>query len=89
MGPTFKCIAKTQFSRYKYGDRFFYTHSNSPYPFTPYQLAEIKNFSFSKLLCAVTDIKKVPLNGLFNPSARNYLIDCNSLRTLDLIAWKE
>lgn len=29
------CIMAEQFYRYKYGDRFFYSHPNNPHPFTP------------------------------------------------------
>lgn len=34
MGKISGCITAEQFYRYKYGDRFFYTHRNSPHKFS-------------------------------------------------------
>lgn len=34
VGKITQCIIEEQFFRYKYGDRFFYSHTNGPYPLT-------------------------------------------------------
>lgn len=33
-GPVARYILEEQFYRFRYGDRFFYSHENNPYPFT-------------------------------------------------------
>lgn len=34
-GPVGTYLLEEQFYRFKYGNRFFYSHKNNPHPFTP------------------------------------------------------
>lgn len=34
-GPVGTYILEEQFYRFKYGNRFYYSHENNPHPFTP------------------------------------------------------
>lgn len=45
MGKIGGCIVAEQFYRHKYGDRFFYSHPNGPYPFTKSEFKlDLRNF---------------------------------------------
>lgn len=35
LGPVSRYIIEEQFYRFKFGNRFFYSHKNNPHPFTP------------------------------------------------------
>lgn len=41
VGETFTCIIGKQFISSKFGDRFFYTFKESPYPFNQHQIGQI------------------------------------------------
>ncbi|XP_062573136.1 peroxidase-like protein [Saccostrea cucullata] len=61
LGPTFQCLIALQFSLYKHGDRFWYERTFPENPlaaFTPAQLAQIKQTTYSKILCSV--VKDIP-----------------------------
>ncbi|XP_061178613.1 peroxidase-like protein [Saccostrea echinata] len=56
LGPTFQCLIALQFSFYKHGDRFWYERTSPENPvaaFTSAQLAQIKQITYSKILCSV------------------------------------
>lgn len=56
LGPTFQCLIAYQFSLYKHGDRFWYERTFPENPlaaFTPGQLAQIKQTTYSKIMCSV------------------------------------
>jgi peroxidase len=51
VGPTFACIIGAQFNRLLYGDRFFYTHTNTVGALTSAQLANIRARNFGGVIC--------------------------------------
>ncbi|XP_061177755.1 peroxidase-like protein [Saccostrea echinata] len=56
LGPTFQCLIGFQFSLYKQGDRFWYERTFPENPlaaFTKDELAEIKQTTYSKIMCSV------------------------------------
>lgn len=56
LGPTFQCLIAYQFSLYKHGDRFWYERTFPENPvaaFTQAQLAQIKQTTYSKIMCSV------------------------------------
>ncbi|XP_055996607.1 peroxidase-like protein [Ostrea edulis] len=69
LGPTFQCIIAYQFSLYKHGDRFWYERTFPENPvaaFNPAELAQIKQTTYSKILCSV--MKNIGVPHSFQPS---------------------
>ncbi|XP_055999997.1 peroxidase-like protein [Ostrea edulis] len=89
LGPTFQCIIAYQFSLYKHGDRFWYERTfpeNQVAAFTPAQLAQIKQITYSKILCSVVKDIGPGITHSFQPSlmlrpniAGNSPVSCNLL----------
>lgn len=49
MGNIGGCLVAKQFSNFKYGDRFFYSHRNNPHSFTPGMRYIMENIHIFKL----------------------------------------
>lgn len=61
-GPTFSWILTNQLIRSKQGDRYFYTNSNQPKPFTKPQMEQIKKITLARIMCDNSDILKIQPN---------------------------
>ncbi|XP_062573137.1 peroxidase-like protein [Saccostrea cucullata] len=73
LGPTFQCLIGLQFHLYKHGDRFWYERQfpeNRLAAFTQAELAQIKQTTYSKIMCSV--LKNI--NGRSNSFQRNLLL---------------
>ncbi|XP_040574499.1 salivary peroxidase/catechol oxidase [Lepeophtheirus salmonis] len=62
LGDTFSCILGKQFENLKYGDRYFFTHSNQIGSFTDSQIQNIRTRNLGQIICDNTDIKRVKAN---------------------------
>lgn len=89
IGPIGGCLVAEQFYRLRYGDRFFYTHRNSPSKFTSAQLAEIKQMNYAKLICILTDLKTVPKQGLTVATKRDDFLQCKQVKPFNVQLFKE
>ncbi|XP_064483385.1 chorion peroxidase-like [Ornithodoros turicata] len=97
VGTTFACIIGLQFQNLRYGDRFFFTHTNRnvynpAIAFTDAQVEQIYRSSLAKLVCANSDSPDMLhiQRFVFLPVSReNPLLRCQSLPDTDLRAWKE
>ncbi|KAJ1520516.1 hypothetical protein ONE63_003639 [Megalurothrips usitatus] len=89
-GPTFNCMLMEQFYRARVGDRYFFESGNSPNPFSPEQLDEIRKYSLSRLFCDNADnIQNMQPQALNFPAHDNPLTPCDQLPTPDYRAWQE
>jgi peroxidase len=61
-GATFNCLKGLQFSYAKDGDRFFFTHSAQPRPFTPAQLTIIRSRTLGDIICENSVVDATPKN---------------------------
>ncbi|ESO85670.1 hypothetical protein LOTGIDRAFT_183937 [Lottia gigantea] len=104
VGPTFACIFGLQFNDLKFRDRFWFENEH-PVNYYNYglsgldrwQVSEIRHLKFSRVICATTNITKVPLNaflhigeGLHTGEGDNPEVDCSDFQTLpklDLDHW--
>lgn len=59
VGRTFNCLISEQFRRLKFGDRFFFTHSNQVGSFSDEQLANLRLRNLGDIICDTTDIPEV------------------------------
>ncbi|XP_015434443.1 PREDICTED: peroxidase-like [Dufourea novaeangliae] len=93
LGPTFSCLISEQFARTRRTDRYFYDSAYQPYPFTPEQLAEIRNVTLARLFCDNgNDITHMQPNVFLKPQAGNELRSCTdfeAIPSVDLFAWAE
>ncbi|XP_043257427.1 peroxidase-like isoform X1 [Colletes gigas] len=94
LGPTFRCLIFEQFSRTRRTDRYFYDSIYQPYPFTPEQLAEIRNVTLARVFCDNgNNITHMQLNVFLKPQiGKNELRLCSDLTAIpsvDLFAWAE
>lgn len=82
IGPTFACIVGIQFYHLKFGDRYFYTHSDQAGSFTAPQLTDMKNkFTLSNLLCLTEpQLNYAQRHAFLAPSPVNPNIDCKDVR---------
>lgn len=59
VGRTFNCLLTEQFKRLKFGDRFFFTHSDQAGSFTDEQLNNLRVRNLGDIICDNTDIPEV------------------------------
>ncbi len=76
-GHTFNCLKALQFARARFGDRFFFTHSGNPAPFSPEQIREIRKRTFGDIICDNSDIEMTTRNVFKIPSQDNPMTYCN------------
>ncbi|XP_077353402.1 eosinophil peroxidase [Festucalex cinctus] len=86
VGPLFACIIATQFQRIRQGDRLWY---ENPGVFSARQRASLFTASMSKIICDNTGIVRVPRDAFNIISPSNPLVNCNSLRRVNLAPWRE
>ncbi|XP_057663245.1 peroxidase-like [Diorhabda carinulata] len=91
LGPTFSCIIGDQFYRTRRGDRYFYTSTNQPTPFSESQAAEIEKVSLARIFCDNSNIDKIQRKVFEQVSPSNPLTSCTCDRMLeiDLNLWKD
>lgn len=58
-----------QFYRTKYGDRFFFTHSNQAGSFSPEQLNNLRKRTLGDIICENSDLDMTNENVFRTPSA--------------------
>lgn len=84
VGPTFGCIIGLEFHNSKYGDRFFYEHSDQISSFAIEQLNEIKTkSSLASILCQNTDLEQVLSDPLTVISDTNQFVSCTDFHDID------
>ena len=84
LGPTFACIFGLTFARTRIGDRFYY---EKPGLFTPNQLTQIRQRSFSNVICENSDnIKQIQPDAFLSNQTR---VRCSDLPQFDYDAFKE
>ncbi|XP_074474249.1 eosinophil peroxidase-like isoform X2 [Sebastes fasciatus] len=86
VGPLFACLIATQFQKIRQGDRLWY---ENPGVFTAAQRAALSRVTLSKIICDNTGIKSIPTDALSVISNRNRLVNCRTLRSLNLSSWRE
>jgi hypothetical protein len=89
VGETYKCLIRDHFVNTVVSDAYYYTHRNSPNPFTEAQIAAIETVGFNTITCQNTGLESVPkdwsrvANEIDNP-----LVPCNNYKQIDLSLWK-
>ncbi|MEQ2236972.1 hypothetical protein ILYODFUR_018167 [Ilyodon furcidens] len=83
VGPLFACLIATQFQKIRQGDRLWY---ESPGVFTQRQRQALSAVTLSRVICDNTGITSVPTDAF---STKTRLVQCSTLRRLDLSAWRE
>ncbi|KAG5889229.1 hypothetical protein JTB14_006365 [Gonioctena quinquepunctata] len=87
IGPLFQCLLIEQFQRLRDGDRFYY---ENPSVFKPEQLAQVKQYSLSRVLCDNGDnITKVTRDLFKLPELQGGYVNCDVIPRVDLRAWYE
>ncbi|XP_027882097.1 eosinophil peroxidase-like [Xiphophorus couchianus] len=86
VGPLFACLIATQFQRIRQGDRLWF---QNPGVFTPQQRQALSAVTLSRVICDNTGITSVPSDAFSVVSNRNRLVQCNTMRRLDLFPWRE
>ncbi|XP_057290907.1 peroxidase skpo-1-like [Hydractinia symbiolongicarpus] len=85
LGPTFQCIQKIQFERFRDGDRFWYER---PGVFTSNQRREINRMTLSKVLCnTLKDIVSIQPRAMRAVTSNTVRRECSGLRDIDFCAW--
>lgn len=85
-GPTFTCIMLEGYKRLISADAYYYTHSTSPYPFTPAQLSTIKEHTLGYIMCKTTNIEYFPKSFFRVEEKMSEKVMCKDLK-IDLKAW--
>jgi hypothetical protein len=86
IGPTFACIVGNQFQRTRDGDRLYY---EAPGVFSDAQLAQIRQFSFSRLICDSGEgFGSAPRDSFLFTTFQS-VAPCNTIPGIDLSAWRE
>jgi hypothetical protein len=90
VGETFGSIIIHQFTTLISGDAYYYTHRDSPYPFTEAQIAAIEAYDFQNLVCVNSGLESVAKNWVMVPDdVTNPLVPCSNFKQIDLTAWKK
>jgi hypothetical protein len=93
IGPTFACIIGRQFHNLRHGDRFWYENGGWPSSFTLEQLAEIRKYKLSRMMCDNSDeMDTIQVYAMVLPDHEiNPRVKCKSgeLPKLDLTKWKD
>ncbi|XP_057290906.1 thyroid peroxidase-like [Hydractinia symbiolongicarpus] len=85
LGPTFQCIQKIQFERFRDGDRFWYER---PGVFTINQRREINRMTLSKVLCnTLKNIVSIQPRAMRAVTSTTVRRECSGLRDIDFRAW--
>ncbi|XP_065078264.1 chorion peroxidase-like isoform X2 [Ochlerotatus camptorhynchus] len=93
VGPTFSHLLAKAYSRYKFGDRYYFTNSPevNPGAFTLQQLKQIRRTSLASIICANVDNRfdfyQAP-QAFLQPSNDNVPVPCENYRLLRLGAWR-
>jgi peroxidase len=82
-GPTFECIIREQFNRWKSGDFYFYSHKSS---FTGDQLRAIRSYKLANFLCENSNLNEIKSEAFLNDSTS---VKCSNLEIFDFSQWKE
>jgi len=61
VSPVFGCIIGLGHNNYVQGDIYYYTHKENPYPFTAAQIASIRKYDLSSIICTNTGFKQTNL----------------------------
>lgn len=88
-GPTFGCVIGENYNNVMGGDIYFYSHPESPYPFTKAQIKAVVDYAIPNILCAISGLEETNKFWSFVPSANNPKIKCSEYPQMDLSAWKE
>ncbi|XP_057310631.1 lactoperoxidase-like [Hydractinia symbiolongicarpus] len=85
LGPTFQCILKIQFERFRDGDRFWY---ENPDVFTPDQVIEVNKMTLSKVLCnTLKGIVSIQEKSLLAVTSTTIRRECGGIADIDLKKW--
>ncbi|XP_044141706.1 myeloperoxidase-like [Bufo gargarizans] len=84
-GKLLSCLIGEQFRRTRDGDRFYY---ENPSVFSEAQRTSIERVTLAHIICANTNIKKVPRNVFMGNQYPIGFIPCSFLTKLDLRPWK-
>ena len=90
LGPTFRCIIGDTFAGLRFGDRYFYDlGEDEVHRFSQSELQEIRNSSFSRILCDNSDISEIQPNAFLTPitNSKNFertVVSCDSIPSVDL-----
>lgn len=88
LGPVGVWLMEEQFYRYKFGNRFHYSHANGAYPMTDAQVQAVTRMGFAEVLCWCSEIEAVPQRVFEVLGARNHLQKCSGY-VLDVELWRE
>ncbi|XP_037609748.1 eosinophil peroxidase-like isoform X2 [Sebastes umbrosus] len=86
VGPLFACLIATQFQKIRQGDRLWY---ENPGVFTAAQRAALSRVTLSTIICDNTGIRTIPSDAFSVITNRNRLVNCRTLRSLNLSSWRE
>ncbi|TRY80461.1 hypothetical protein TCAL_10485 [Tigriopus californicus] len=81
LGRTFSCIISNQFQRLKFGDRFFFTNTANPFPFSQTEKDILRKRHLADVICDNTDIEVLPKMALKRNSPA---LKCRDAFQLDL-----
>jgi len=84
-GPTFACLMGIQFQRLKYGDRFFFTHSDQTGSFTQVQLQALRKRTLGDIICENSNLEGTSPNVFKTDPANTNTVKCSEAsRKLDI-----
>lgn len=90
VGPVSRFLMVEQFRRFKFGNRFHYSFGNSTHAFSVAQIRSINRVGLADILCAVSDIGRVPERVFEALSDSNALRKCAGRTAMvDFALWKE
>lgn len=89
VSPVFGCIIGLGHNNYVQGDIYYYTHKENPYPFTAAQIASIRKYDLSSIICTNTGFKQTNLLWPYKTGPISPLVDCSTFPEMDLSPWKE